>query len=146
MYIRSWFLRGTNPIKYATISPRGERIEFYGVSKAQRGLYFLLCILLWEHCAVAFSRFQEKIGPGLLRIFEACSDNSLRLLFINVLTSVLFVVSFACLTVHCLVFLLQGRSINRALQVRMVKSKNMVKDRRKISRRSRPDLKPQDPL
>ena len=133
VYIRSWFLRGTNPIKYATISPRGERIEFYGVSKAQRGLYFLLCILLWEHCAVAFSRFQEKIGPGLLLIFEACSDNSLRLLFINALTSVLFVVSFACLTLHCLVFSSQGRSINRVIQFRIPKSKNIVKEGQKVS-------------
>ena len=62
------------------------------------------------------------------------------------LTSVIFVVSFSCLTVHCLVFSSQGQNINRALQVRMVKSKNMVKDGRKVSRRSRPDLNPQDPL
>ena len=46
------------------------------------------------------------------------------------LTIVLFVVTFSCLTVYCVVyfFSLQGRSISRALQVRMGKSKNMVKD------------------
>ena len=61
------------------------------------------------------------------------------------LTSVHFVVSFACLTVHCLVFLSKGRSISRAFQVRMVKSKNIVKDGRKVSRRSCPDLSHRTP-
>ena len=110
------------------------------------GLYFLLCIFLWEHCAVAFPCRRGTIGPGLLRIFEACSANYLRYLFINNLTSFLFVASFACLTMHCLFFSSQVRIISRALQVGMAKSKNMVKDRRKVSRRIRPDLKPQDPL
>ena len=92
------------PIKYATIIPQGERIEFYGVSRAHEVYFFTLNFLSLDSCAVVFPRRWGKIGPGLLRTFEACLDNYYRFLFINGLTRVLFVVSFARLSVHCLVF------------------------------------------
>ena len=52
----------TLPIKYATMSPRGENIEFYGVSRAHVVCFSTLHFLSLDSCAVFFPVDGEQLA------------------------------------------------------------------------------------